>query len=346
MPIDVKALENAIARQHQQNPFSGVIFVREGDEIIHAQAYGMANRAEHIPNTVDTRLGTASGAKTFTSVAVCQLVEKGLATFDTRLIDCLEFPLPQFDPEITLHHLLTHSSGIPDYFDEAVMDDYEALWRDRPMYTFRTPRDFLPLFADGTMQFKPGERWAYNNAGYIVLGLVVEHLGGMPFQAYVEKHIFQACGMASSGYFSLDRLPGGAAQGYIPVEDGDWRTNIYSIPIVGGPDGGAYTTVHDLAKFWDALLGYRLLSAATVARMLTPHWRTDPDDDKHAYGYGLWIAQEQGQSRAYSMQGEDPGVSFYSGYTPEKRIQFSLLGNTVAASDAMYARIAPILKTA
>jgi CubicO group peptidase (beta-lactamase class C family) len=346
MPIDRKTLQDAIAQQHQQNPFSGVIFLREGDEIIFAQGFGMANRAEQIPNTVHTRFGTASGAKTFTSAAICQLVEKGLVTFDTLLKDCLDIPLPQFDPEITLHHLLTHSSGIPDYFDEAVMDDYEALWRDRPMYAFRTPQDFLPLFTGGKMQFKPGERWAYNNAGYIVLGLVVEHLAGMPFSEYVEKHIFAACGMSSSGYFSMDQLPGGTAVGYMPVGEGQWRSNIYSVPIVGGGDGGAYTTVHDLARFWDTLLGRRLLSEATVSRMLTPHWRTNPGDDRQAYGYGLWIAQEQGQPQSYSMQGEDPGVSFYSGFYPEKQIQFSLLGNTVSASDAMYACIAPLLKAA
>src|SRR5690606_12459032 len=112
--------------------------------------------------------------------------------------------------------------GIPDYFDEAVMDDYEALWRERPMYAFRTPGDFLPLFAEEPMQFKPGERWAYNNSGYIVLGLVVEKLTGMPFAKYVEEHVFQPCGMTASGYFAMDRLPGGTALGYIPVGDGEW----------------------------------------------------------------------------------------------------------------------------
>lgn len=346
MPINVSALEDAITQQHKRSPFSGVIFVREQGQVIFARGYGMANRAEQIPNTVDTRLGIASGAKTFTSVAICQLVERGQVTFDTRLKDCLNIPLPQFDPNVTLHHLLTHSSGIPDYFDEAVMDDYEALWKERPMYAFRTPGDFLPLFANGTMKFKPGEQWAYNNAGFIVLGLVVEHLTGMPFIEYVEKHIFQACGMMSSGYFSMDCLPGSTAHGYIPDGDGKWRTNIYSIPIVGGPDGGAYTTVHDLARFWDALIGNRLLGQATVARMLTPHWSTNPDDDETHYGYGIWIAQEKGEPQVYYMLGEDPGVSFFSSFYPFKQIQFSLLGNTVAATDAMFDCIAPILKTA
>ena len=153
MPINVRALEDVITLQHKRSPFSGVIFVREQDEIVFAQSYGMANQAEQIPNTVHTRLGMASGAKTFTSVAICQLVERGRITFDTRLKDCLDIPLPQFDSDVTLHHLLTHSAGIPDYFDEAVMDDYEALWQEPPMYAFRTPRDFLALFADGAMKF-------------------------------------------------------------------------------------------------------------------------------------------------------------------------------------------------
>ena len=346
MPIDARELEDVITLQHKRAPFSGVVFVREQDEIIFAHGYGMANQAEQIPNTVHTRLGMASGAKTFTSVAICQLVERGRIAFDTRLKDCLDIPLPQFDSDVTLHHLLTHSAGIPDYFDEAVMDDYEALWHERPMYALRTPRDFLALFANGTMKFRPGEQWAYNNAGFIVLGLVVEQLAEMPFSEYVEKHIFQACGMMSSGYFSMDRLPGGTAQGYIPVEDGKWRTNIYAIPIVGGPDGGAYTTVQDLAKFWDALMGYQLLSQATVARMLTPYWRTNPNNEESHYGYGIWIAQEKGESRVYYMLGEDPGVSFFSSFYPIKQIQFSLLGNTVAATDSMFNCIAPILKAA
>ncbi|MBN2382331.1 serine hydrolase [bacterium] len=346
MSINAGALEEAITAQHSRSPFSGVIFVREQGDILFAQGYGMANRAEQSPNTVHTRLGMASGAKTFTSVAVCQLVESGRITFDTRLKDCLDIPLPQFDPDVTLHHLLTHSAGIPDYFDEATMDDYEALWHERPMYAFRMPRDFLPLFANGPMKFKPGEQWAYNNAGFIVLGLVIEHLTKMSFSDYVEQHIFQVCGMTSSGYFPMDRLPGGTAQGYIPVEDGQWRTNTYSIPIVGGPDGGAYTTVHDLAKLWDALMGHRLLSQSTVTRMLTPYWRTNPDDDENYYGYGLWIAQDKGQPQVYYMLGEDPGVSFFSGFYPDKQIQFSLLGNTVAATDAMFDCIAPILKAA
>ncbi|MFU8887970.1 MAG: serine hydrolase domain-containing protein, partial [Trueperaceae bacterium] len=106
-------------------------------------------------------------------------MERGRLAFDARLVDCVDAPLPAFDPGVTLHQLLTHSAGIPDYFDEAVMNDYEALWRERPMYRFRTPSDFLPLFAHLPMKAAPGTAWAYDNAGYVLLGLAVERAAGM-----------------------------------------------------------------------------------------------------------------------------------------------------------------------
>jgi len=344
MTLDRQALTDAIARQHEREPFSGVVSVRERGEVVVEQGFGLAHRAERIPNTPATRFGIASGTKTLTSIAVAQLVEQGRLAFDTRLAACLDVPLPGFDPGVTLHHLLTHSAGIPDYFDEAVMDDYEALWRERPMYAFRTPSDFLPLFAHLPMKAAPGTAWAYNNAGYVLLGLVVERAAGMPFTAYVERHVLQACGMASSGFFHLDRLPGGTARGYLPTDDGTWRTNVYAVPIVGGADGGAFTTAGDLAALWDALLGGRLVGEATLSRMLTPHWRTDPERDDGHYGYGLWIRQGDGRPVSFAMEGEDPGVAFSSTYFPGSGVLCSLFGNTVDASWDMLGAIAPILR--
>ena len=346
MAIDRQALTEAIRQQHERAPFSGVIDVRERGEIVFAEAFGLAQRAERIPNWVGTRFAIASGTKTLTSIAVLQLVDAGRVALDTRLVDCVDAPLPQIDRDVTLHHLLCHAAGVPDYFDEAVMDDYEALWRDRPMYAFRAPRDFLPLFAHLPMKAAPGTRWAYNNAGYVLLGLVVEQVAGLQFTQYVQRHVFDACEMTASGFFALDCLPGGTAYGYLPAADGGWRTNAYSVPIVGGPDGGAYTTVRDLARLWDALLGGRLLREETLERMLTPHWRTDPADDEGHYGYGIWIARRGGCTTAYSMVGEDPGVSFSSVMRRGPGVLCSLLGNTVGASNAMRRAIAPIIEAA
>lgn len=346
MALDQQTLTDAVRLQHEREPFSGVVSVRERGEVVFERAFGLAHRAERIPNTPATRFGIASGTKTLTAIAVAQLVDQGRLAFEARLADCVDVPLPAFDPGVTLHHLLTHSAGIPDYFDEAVMDDYEALWRERPMYRFRTPSDFLPLFAHLPMKAAPGTTWAYNNAGYVLLGLAVERAAGMPFTAYVEQHVLRACGMTSSGFFPLDRLPGGTAHGYLPTGDGDWRTNAYAVPIVGGADGGAFTTTNDLAALWDALLGGRLVGEATLARMLTPHWRTDPEHDDGHYGYGLWIRQHEGRPVSVAMVGEDPGVAFSSTYRPASGVLCSLLGNTVDASWAMRRAIDAVLGAA
>lgn len=346
MTLDRGALGDAIARQHEREPFSGVVSVREHGEVVVEAGYGLAHRAERIPNTIATRFGIASGTKTLTAIAVARLVEQGRLAFGERLAECVGAPLPGIHPEVTLHQLLTHSAGVPDYFDEAVMDDYEELWRERPMYAFRAPSDFLSLFADLPMKAAPGTAWAYNNAGYVLLGLAIEWASGMPYTAYVERHVLQACGMTSSGFFALDRLPTGTARGYLPTGDGGWRSNVYAIPVVGGADGGLFTTAHDLAALWDALLAERLVGAATLARVLTPHWRTAPDGYADHYGYGIWIARRAERPDAYAMTGEDPGVVFHARCDPASGLRYALFGNTVAAAQAMHAAIAPILEGA
>ena len=307
-------------------------------------AFGSANLPEQIPNTPQTRFGMASGSKTFTAVSICQLVERGLVSFDTRLQDCLPVPLPGFNPGITLHHLLTHSSGVPDYFDEEESDDYEAVWKKHPAYNFREPVDFLPLFKDLPMKFKPGERFSYSNSGFILLGIVIEHLTGKPFAQVIEEEVFRPSGMTRSGYFPLDQLPEGTALGYIPQGEGGWRSNIFAIPAVGGADGGAYITGDDLVKFWDGLLGGGLIREGALQKMLTPQLRTNPKSSRIYYGYGVWIGMNKDKPSVYYMLGEDPGVAFYSGYFPISKVLFTLLGNTSEAAFRMLEELLPLIR--
>ena len=182
---------------------------------------------------------------------------------------------------------MTHTAGVPDYFDEDVIEDYEELWVERPMYRMRRLEDFLPLFQDYHMQFGVGERFHYNNSGYILLGLVVEQVTSEPFADYVAENVLAQAGMTHSGYFELDSLPPKTAQGYIDLPDGRWKTNIYSVPAKGGADGGVYVTVKDMAAAWDALMHHRLLLPASTERLLTPH--VAAEDDGWYYGYGVWI---------------------------------------------------------
>ncbi|WP_442600516.1 serine hydrolase domain-containing protein [Paenibacillus sp. KN14-4R] len=318
-----QSIENIIKKHNEILPFSGAILVQKQGKAFE-QGYGYANRSERIQNSSYTRFGMASGCKIFTSIAICQLVQDGVLSFDSYLKDCLDFSFPNFDPEITIHHLLTHSSGIPDYFDEEFMNDFEELWNDLPMYSIQSPKDFLPMFQNGQMKFSPGERFSYNNAGFILLGLVVEHRTGMEFTEYVEKNIFQRCGMINSGYYRMDQLPERTAIGYIDNDDKTWKSNIYSVPIKGGPDGGAFTTVHDLGRFWDALFNHQLLSQEYTNILLTPHVK---DNDQTYYGYGVWILMLDNTIFKYYVMGSDPGVIMQSSVYPKSNLHAHIIGN-------------------
>jgi CubicO group peptidase (beta-lactamase class C family) len=308
-------LERITALQ-KEIEFSGTVLVTDDKGILAEVSYGYANRSDQLKNSTSTRYGIASGCKLFTGIAICQLVEEGKLSFDLKLKECLNVDFPHFDEEITIHHLLTHTSGIPDYFDEEVMDDFEELWIKHPMYHIRSLKDFLPLFQDQPMKFKVGERFHYNNAGYILLGLIVEQASKLNFSDYIQKHLFDKAGMGESGYFEQDALPANTALGYIDHPDGTWKTNIYSLPAKGGSDGGAFVTVKDMDQLWDALMNNVLLCEVTTQQLLTSHVRVDDEDN--FYGYGLWIKKKEDEILKYHVMGYDPGVSFHSAFYPEK----------------------------
>ncbi|WP_075618019.1 serine hydrolase domain-containing protein [Paenisporosarcina indica] len=307
-------LNNLVVLDIQQSKeFSGTTLIKQNGEVPVISSRSFANRAEQLPNETETRFGIASGCKLFTAIAICQLVEQGKISLETKLLECVDYVFPDFSENITIHHLLTHTSGVPDYFDEEVMADFEDLWKGLPMYSMRNLEDFLPLFQNEPMKFTPGKQFSYNNSGFIILGLIVEKFSGMRFTDYIEKNIFKKAGIEDSGYFAFDSLPSKTAQGYIDFEDGSWRTNIYSLPVRGGSDGGAYITVKDMMLLWDSLLNHQLLNESMTNKLLTPHV---VGNGERYYGYGLWIDKTGGEISKYHIMGYDPGVSFHSAYYP------------------------------
>lgn len=319
-----KHLMTRIDEIQKINQFSGTVLVEQSDVVLADASFGYANRAEQLPNQAGTRYGIASGCKLFTAIAICQLVEEGKLSFDTNLQEYLDIDLPKGSEHITIHHLLTHTSGVPDYFDEDIMDNFEDLWIEKPMYHIRRLQDFLPLFQHGHMKFVPGERFHYNNAGFILLGLLVEKISGLVFTDYVQTRIFQKAGMLDSGYFAFDSLPGKTALGYIDHEDGTWKTNIYSLPVQGGSDGGAFVTAKDMLKLWEALTNYELVNESLTNRLLTPHIQ---DEDRDFYGYGVWIKKIDGSVFKYHVMGYDPGVSFHSAFYPGLDCKLAVCAN-------------------
>ena len=314
-----------ITKAQEKVEFSGGILVKGNNDILTELSYGYANRSEQIENSTDTRFGIASGCKLFTSIAICQLVEAGKLSFESKLEDCLDVDFLNFAKGITIHHLLTHTSGIPDYFDEEIMDGFEELWVKNPMYLIRNLEDFLPLFQNQPMKFKVGERFHYNNAGYILLGLIVEEASQLEFSEYVEEHIFKKADMSDAGYFEFDSLPRHTALGYIDLPNGKWKTNIYSLPVKGGSDGGAFVTVNDMGNLWDSLLNNQLLNEEHTNKLLTPYVRTN--NKNGFYGYGVWIEKKEDEIFKFHIMGYDPGVSFHSAFYPKTAIKTVICSN-------------------
>jgi CubicO group peptidase (beta-lactamase class C family) len=318
-------LKEIVSNIQSRVDFSGSVFVENMDKVLVDINFGYANRSDQLENNSATRYGIASGCKLFTAIAICQLVEEGKISFDSKLSDCLTIDFKHFDDKVTVHHLLTHTSGIPDYFDEDVMDNFEELWVNNPMYQIRKLNDFLPMFQNDPMKSQVGESFHYNNAGYILLGLIVEQASELEFSDYVQKHIFNKADMTQSGYFSFDSLPQNTALGYIDNPDGTWKTNIYSLPVIGGSDGGAFVTANDMAKLWNALMNYQLLNETYTNKLLSTHTQVN---ESGFYGYGLWIKKKTDNSiLKYHIMGYDPGVSFHSAFYPDLSIKVVVCSN-------------------
>ncbi len=328
MHIDPERIASIVASAAEQETFSGVVTLRRGQQIVCQHAYGWAKRSDRVPNTPDTRFGIASGTKTFTGLAVCRLVDRGLLDMETPLREVLDVELPHLAPEITIRQVLVHSSGIPDYADENVPDaDFEEIWRDLPVYRMRGPRDFLPLLRQGEMKFTPGVRFEYCNSGYTLLGLAIEKLTGSDYYSYMQSEVFGPAGMEDTGFFETDLLPDRTAVGYIPVEGGaTWRSNIFAIPARGAPDGGLYTTAADLLSFYDALQSERLLGPALRREFLRPQITVDPENGV-AYGFGAWFRRGPAGGHVMIISGSDPGVRCTALFYLEPDVQLILLSN-------------------
>ena len=308
--------------------FRGNICIVKDGEILYEKVSGFADLANEILNTIETRFASASAGKVFVAVGILQLIEQGKIKFEDTLGKLLDMDLHNIDGAVTVEQLLTHTSGVPDYFDESVMDEYEELWVDYPNYKIRHNSDLLPLFIDKPMMYERGEKFQYNNTGYVLLAMIIEKVTGKYFDEYLQERVFDVCGMKSTGYYELDRLPARCANNYIYCpETKDFRTNIFSVDVKGTGAGGAFITVKDIINFWTNLIDGKLISKELVAKMLSKQSGDGMDSEEGYYGYGVWIIDNpEGEDFVY-FQGCDPGVSFISEYNPNNHMISVLVSN-------------------
>jgi CubicO group peptidase (beta-lactamase class C family) len=317
----MRSLEDAVDSVAVRTGFSGVVRVDRPGSIELAKAYGLADRAHAIPNELDTRFAIASGSKGLTALAVVSLIEDGSLELATTARSVLGDDLPLIHDDVTVEDLLSHRSGIGDYLDENADHQITDYVMPVPVHELATTEQFLAVLDGHPTAFPPGERFAYCNGGFVVLALIAERTSGAGFHELVRRRVCEPAGMDDTGFLRSDELPGRAALGYLGVDG--LRTNVFHLPVLGSGDGGAYSTVSDLASLWTAFFTGRIVSTDWVDVMVRP--RSDVPAESQRYGLGFWL---HASSEAVMLEGYDAGASFRSVHDPTTSATHTVISNT------------------
>jgi CubicO group peptidase (beta-lactamase class C family) len=325
--------------------FSGAIHVRQRGQVLLDEAYGVATRRWNVPVTTETRFDVASVTKLFTAVALLQQVDAGTLSLDGLIHEYVNLAGTQIPAGVTLKQLLTHTSGIADDADEEAGESYEALWLERPNYSVTETVDFLPQFVHKAPNFPPGQGCRYCNVGYILAGLALENATGGSYRDYVAEHIFAPTGM-TAGFFDMREAVPDVAEGWEPAAGGSgWRSNIYSYPPIGSPDGGAYATARDLVVFLEAVRAGRLLSPESTEAFLTPQVKHHDDGAQIVeYGFGLEFRSAGGRLRSLSKDGINTGASAIVEYFPDHELTLAIVANAEDAAWGPLRRINALIQ--
>lgn len=312
------------------NDFTGVVLVKEGNRVVYEAARGLASRRWDIPNTTETRFDTASITKLFTSVAVLQQVAKGNLDLETSIHHYVDLEGTTIGTDVTLLHLLTHTSGIADDADEEAGESYEDLFIATPNYSLIETKDYLPQFVHKPPLAKAGVDCRYCNAGYILAGLALEKATGLPYRQYVFDEVFTKAGMSDSGFYDRREAAPRVAEGWDQDGDGTWFQNIYSYPPIGSPSDGAQVTAADLVRFLQAVRNGELLDAEYTEEFFVPQVE---HDEETMYGFGLeFDMNEDGSVRSYYKDGVTVGASGIVRHYVEEGLDVVVLSNNEDAA--------------
>ena len=299
----VKEAETFLDQQAAEDKFSGAVLIARDGQPVFKKAYGLANKSSKAPNRTDTKFNLGSMNKMFTAVAIAQLAEKGKLSFtDTVGKHLPDYPNKDVRDNVTIHQLLTHTSGLGSYWNRK-FDERKA--------AIRTVSDYMALFADEPPRFPPGERFEYSNSGFIVLGAIVEKAAGTSYYDYVREKIYKPAGMTNSDCYEMTEKTPNLAMGYakmgVQAEGSAARQeNTATRPNRGGPAGGGYSTVEDLLKFAAALVGNKLLSAKSTELITTGKVAMGGGGARYAYGFGDMRVNGK---RSFGHNGGAPGIA-------------------------------------
>ena len=314
---ELKTIKSFLAEEYPKEEPGAVVLVAKNGEILLEKAYGLASIKPKRKMKIDMVFPIASMSKQFTSAAILQLIENG----QMALTDSIQQYVPYYPSKkytITIHHLLSQTSGIPEYFD---VDENEfALLAQE-----HTPKQLIAYYKDAPLDFQPGEKWVYSNSNYPLLGAALEQVTGLPLKDYMSKNLFEPLGMKDSGLWypptvTLDRIPTGYNSNNAKIYEGPKMVGsaLYA-------PGGVVSSVKDLL-LWNTALKEKTTLSEFVVNQLTTE-KSINDGTPTGYGYGLFLRDLQG-SPTIEHGGEL--FSFTSGglYLPEEDIFICILSNT------------------
>ncbi len=279
--LHAELIDQFISKCNELGKFNGTILVAEEGQVIYHKAFGFANLEWGVRNHLATKFRIGSLTKSFTAVLVMQLIEDGKLDLAGHITDYLpDYPKASGD-RITIHHLLAHRSGIPDYLRET--PEFTSPASCFP-FRYHTAKELVAIFSELDLKFEPGEQFEYSNSGYIVLGAIIEEVTGKTYEEVLQERILVPLGMRHSGYARPEVILPGRASGHIKTGSTFNHGRFDNTSLVFSA-GAMYSTVGDLFKWDRALYGEKLLPEQPREVMFQQHYRDKRTGQGHGYGW-------------------------------------------------------------
>ena len=309
---DTARMDQVIQSHVSAGTFMGTVLVARDGAVIVDKAYGMANVEWDVPNTTATKFRLGSVTKQFTGAAILLLEERGKLKVEDRVKTYLPDSPMAWD-RINIYNLLTHTSGIPNFTSSP---DYNTI-----KLSARSAEAAVTSFRDRTLDFGPGEKMSYSNSGYMVLGAIIEKVSGQTYEKFVADNLFAPAGMTDSGYDSNTAIIKRRASGYIRTPGGYVNAGYLHMSIPHAA-GALYSTTHDLLKWEQALFSGKIVSKASLDRMIAPF--------KNDYALGVTSSLVNGR-RVIAHGGGIDGFNTHLAYYPDSKTVVVVLSNVNGA---------------
>jgi CubicO group peptidase (beta-lactamase class C family) len=295
--------------------FSGAVLIAKNEDVLLSKGYGLADREWDIPNTPQTKFLIGSVTKQFTAMGILLLQEQGKLTIQDPLCmyitDC-----PDAWKDITIFHLLTHTSGIPDYING--VPGFPTTQRQKT-----SPQQLIFGFKEKALSFKPGSHWSYSNSGYVLLGFIINKVSNHQYPVFLNEAIFEPLELTNTSYAFDAKVVKQFAKGYISPTT---KADIFDISEFYAA-GGLYSTVEDLHRWNQLLFGGKVVKAETLDAMFKAVVSTGQSAPFDQYVFGLSVTTEQGHP-IYFHPGGAPGFAAVMAYLPEEKMSIIILSNS------------------